>query len=88
MVTCGLKLTHDSAVAIFEDNTLIASIELEKMGNNNRYKILDDLRIVPSILAEAGYDYRDIDVFCVDGWKGLLPSQINIFNGKKKLPFR
>lgn len=83
MTTCGLKLTHDSTIAIFEDNQLIASIELEKIANNNRYKILDDLQSVPSLLAGEGYDYRDIDLFCIDGWKGLVPSQISTFTSKK-----
>lgn len=83
MLTCGLKLTHDSAVAIFEDTKLIANIELEKIGNNNRFKILDDLQMIPGILAEEGYDYRDVDLFCVDGWKGLVPAQVNTFTGKK-----
>jgi carbamoyltransferase len=76
MLTCGLKLTHDSTIAVFEQHKLLMSIELEKIDNNNRYKIIDALENISSILKENGIQYSDIGRWVVDGWIGLNDSKI------------
>ncbi|MEU5247582.1 carbamoyltransferase N-terminal domain-containing protein [Streptomyces asoensis] len=70
MITCGLKLTHDGAVALVDDRRLVLSVEMEKLANNPRYSAIGDLGIVPTILAEHGYRMEDVDAFVVDGWDG------------------
>ncbi|MGB5929570.1 MAG: carbamoyltransferase N-terminal domain-containing protein [Cyclobacteriaceae bacterium] len=70
MKICGLKLTHDGAVALIDGNKLLFSIELEKLRNNPRYKELDDTLLVREVLASEGYSPDDIDVFAIDGWGG------------------
>lgn len=83
MITCGLKLTHDSAIALFDDNKLIVSIELEKIENNNRYKIIDSLDSISSILVDNGLDHLAIDKFVIDGWVGLNESRV-VTNSKNR----
>ena len=70
MRICGLKLTHDSTIALVEDGKLVFSIELEKINNNSRFKIFDDLADVESILKQNGFDIAQIDKFVIDGWLG------------------
>jgi carbamoyltransferase len=68
VIVCGLKLTHDGTVALLEDDGLVASIEMEKVGNNPRYQQLDQLERVEELLAACGVRLADVDVFVVDGW--------------------
>jgi len=80
MIICGLKITHDSTIALLRDNKLIFSIELEKINNNNRYKILPDLSAVSEILGKYGFKISDIDEFVLDGWidnGGGIPAASN-----------
>ncbi len=70
MVICGLKLTHDGAVALIEEGKLIFSIEMEKLANNSRYTSLEETSIIAEILAKQGYDISAVDMFCLDGWGG------------------
>lgn len=70
MRICGLKLTHDSTIALVEEGKLVFSIELEKINNNSRFKIFDDLTDVESILKQNGFDITQIDKFVIDGWLG------------------
>ena len=70
MKICGLKLTHDGAVALIDGNRLLFSIELEKLRNNPRYKEIDDTLLIRDVLASEGYTPDDIDVFAIDGWGG------------------
>ncbi|MFX0576633.1 carbamoyltransferase N-terminal domain-containing protein [Nocardia nepalensis] len=37
MVICGIKVSHDGGVAVVEDDRLVFSIEMEKLGNGLRY---------------------------------------------------
>lgn len=68
MIVCGLKLTHDGALALLEGGRLVASIEMEKIGNNPRYQQLDQLERVEELLASYGVQLADVDAFVVDGW--------------------
>lgn len=70
MITCGLKLTHDGAVALVDDGRLVFSVEMEKIANNPRYSTISDLRVLPGILADHGYQVMDVDAWAVDGWDG------------------
>jgi carbamoyltransferase len=68
MLICGIKITHDAGVAVIEDNRLLFSIEVEKLGNSPRYSSLEDLGEVEKILQEEGVRPSDVDQFVVDGW--------------------
>ena len=68
IITCGIKLTHDGAVALFEDNRLIFSVEMEKINNNARFSHIKDLKSIEEVLNSFGYKLEDVDKFVVDGW--------------------
>jgi len=70
MIICGIKLTHDGAISLIENNRLIFSYEMEKLNNNNRFSALDVLTLEEfrDILAEYGYTFKDIDKVVIDGW--------------------
>ena len=70
MIICGLKLTHDGAVAVLDDDQLVFSVEMEKRGNSRRYSEVDDLATVFEVLAEFGYRAEDVDEWVIDGWDG------------------
>ena len=67
-VICGLKLTHDGAVAVIEDDRLVFSVEAEKIDNRPRHARLSDLSDVVHQLAAHGIDPGDLDAVAVDGW--------------------
>lgn len=77
MITVGTKMTHDGAVALFDGNSLIFSVELEKLGRP-RYAAMEDLADVEFICQRQGFHLRDVDRFCVDGWKGGRIKQFNL----------
>jgi carbamoyltransferase len=68
MITCGIKASHDGAVAVVEDGRLRFSVETEKIDNGARHSSLDDLRRVTEILAREGLSPADVDQFVIDGW--------------------
>ncbi|MFE0177182.1 carbamoyltransferase N-terminal domain-containing protein [Streptomyces sp. NPDC059002] len=68
MIICGVKLTHDGAVAVIEDGRLRFSIEAEKIENGARYSALGSLQRVLDILAHEGLSPADVDQFVIDGW--------------------
>ncbi len=68
MRICGLKFGHDGAVALIEDDVLIFSVELEKIGNQIRHCPLFDIAGVISLLSRYGYSPEDVDHFVLDGW--------------------
>jgi len=55
LIICGLKLTHDGAVAVVEDARCVLSLEMEELGNNPRYSPVHDLAVIPRLLAGFGY---------------------------------
>lgn len=71
MLICGLKLTHDGAVALLDDQRLIFSVEMEKLANNKRFTSIEDSSEIEAILATAGVRPEQVDVFAVDGWGGV-----------------
>lgn len=70
MRICGLKLTHDGAIAVIEDNKLLFSIEMEKVNNNPRYTAIEKTSVIEEVLASQGLTVQDIDHFAIDGWGG------------------
>lgn len=80
MITCGLKVTHDGAVALLDDDELIFSIEMEKLDNNLRYSRIVDLNIVPELLASFGYRVSDVDEWVIDGWNGRETANASVLN--------
>ncbi|WP_407175629.1 nodulation protein NodU [Bradyrhizobium sp. STM 3562] len=81
MRICGIKLTHDGAIALVEDGRLVFSIEQEKRSNNPRYHVVDNLDAIVAALAEHGLDARDVDEFVIDGWGGEVESQFEVASG-------
>lgn len=78
MITCGLKLSHDGAVALLDGNECVFSVEVEKLGNNPRYSAVDDLAVVPRLLADFGYEPDDVDEWVVDGWDGQAAGSVAV----------
>ncbi|MFG2879025.1 carbamoyltransferase N-terminal domain-containing protein [Streptomyces sp. NPDC048337] len=68
MLICGVKASHDGGVCVIDENRLVFSIEMEKIGNRHRYSPLDDLSRVGEILRSEGLDPDAVDRFVVDGW--------------------
>ncbi|MFC9756878.1 carbamoyltransferase N-terminal domain-containing protein [Streptomyces sp. NPDC056921] len=78
--TCGLKLTHDGAVALLEDDRLIFSVEIEKINNGRRYSAVSDFSQISSILADFGYKPEDVDEWVIDGWDGDVSGQVELLD--------
>ncbi|MFI1161849.1 carbamoyltransferase N-terminal domain-containing protein [Streptomyces sioyaensis] len=70
MIICGLKLTHDGAVALVDDGRLVFSVEMEKLANGARYSPVEDLSVVNQLLNDFGYQASDVDQWVIDGWDG------------------
>ncbi|MEO3789016.1 carbamoyltransferase N-terminal domain-containing protein [Nonomuraea sp. B10E15] len=68
MRLCGIKITHDGAVAVIEDGRLVMSCESEKIANRPRYSRIDELGDVEVLLDEFGYSLDDMDLVAFDGW--------------------
>ncbi|UVO35866.1 nodulation protein NodU [Bradyrhizobium arachidis] len=81
MRICGIKLSHDGAVALIQDGRLIFCVEQEKRNNNPRYQTIDNLDAIVDALAEHGLDPKEVDKFVVDGWAGRVKSQFRVFSG-------
>ncbi|WP_018680565.1 carbamoyltransferase N-terminal domain-containing protein [Actinokineospora enzanensis] len=67
-VICGLKLTHDGAVAVLDGDRLVFSVEAEKIDNRRRHAALPELADVVDQLDRHGVDVGDLDAVSVDGW--------------------
>ncbi|MFE9499908.1 carbamoyltransferase N-terminal domain-containing protein [Streptomyces collinus] len=80
MITCGLKLTHDGAIAIIDGDRLVFSVEIEKIANGKRYSNMEDLDLVPRVLADFGFQTSDVDRWAVDGWDGRVPTRMSVLN--------
>lgn len=91
MNICGIKLTHDGAVALIKDNKLEFCVEIEKCRNNPRFQEIRDTEIIGEILKNYGYTADDIDYFAIDGWGGVdqdslaIQPRLEIANGFNKL---
>lgn len=78
MLICGLKFTHDGAIALIKDGKLIFNIEIEKLDNNPRYSEILDTTIIKETLKTHGYTCEDVDIFAVDGWGGYSQEALAI----------
>lgn len=67
-IVCGLKATHDGALAVFEGERLLFSVEAEKLGNRPRHSRLAEMSDVVALLAAHGLEAGDLDRVAVDGW--------------------
>lgn len=74
MLICGIKASHDGAVAVIEDGRLVFSTEVEKLNNGERYSSLGHVGRVADILVAEGLSPADIDQFVVDGWYTKNPA--------------
>lgn len=81
MRICGIKLTHDGAIALIEDGRLVFCIEQEKQDNNRRYQTIDNLDAIVTALAEHGLNPCDVDQFVIDGWDGEIESRFQVLSG-------
>lgn len=68
MLICGIKVSHDSAVAVIDGQRLLFSIEMEKLANNPRYSSLGQVERISEILRMEGLEPKVIDQFVLDGW--------------------
>lgn len=76
MVFCGIKLTHDGAVAVIDGDTLVFCTEVEKLNNNPRYSQIEDTSVVSGILRDEGVSLDSIDHIAVDGWGGYRSDEL------------
>ncbi|PDT44780.1 nodulation protein NodU [Sinorhizobium fredii] len=88
MRVCGIKLTHDGAIAVVEDGRLVFCTEQEKRNNNSRYQEINNLDAVVAALAENGVNARDVDQFVIDGWDGEAESQFKVLSGETPVILR
>lgn len=88
MRICGIKLTHDAAIALVEDGRLVFCVEQEKRDNNPRYQTIDNLDTVVEALADHGLDPGDIDEFVIDGWDGEVESQFRVLSGTSPITLK
>ncbi len=82
MIICGLKLTHDGAIALIDNGELIFSYEMEKLNNNARFSDLLDLNLhfLASVLEENDYKLEDIDKIVIDGWGENVSEEMRLEN--------
>jgi carbamoyltransferase len=85
MIICGLKLTHDGAVAVIDGDELVFSVEMEKLDNRPRHSQVDELDTVVSILRDFGLRAEDVDAWVIDGWDGDKLGQVELRAGGKPL---
>lgn len=78
MIICGLKLTHDGAVALIEDGRLVFSVEVEKLANNPRYSEVESSSVITTLLREFGYEASNVDRWIIDGWDGKHTGYANL----------
>jgi carbamoyltransferase len=67
-VICGLKLTHDGAVAVIADGRLRFSTEAEKLGNAPRHSRLEHTGQIVAELRRNDVDPAHVTHLAVDGW--------------------
>jgi len=67
-VICGLKLTHDGAVAVVTEGRLVFSTEAEKIRNSPRHSALTDAAQIVQEIARNDIDPAAVTHVAVDGW--------------------
>jgi len=87
MIICGIKLTHDGAVALIDDQQLVCCIEMEKLDNAPRYMHFNiEMDRLEQLLQQYGYSFNSIDRLVLDGW--APEEQITINLGKGNFPIK
>ncbi|HEU5110711.1 MAG TPA: carbamoyltransferase N-terminal domain-containing protein [Micromonosporaceae bacterium] len=76
MITAGVKLTQSGGIALIEGDRLEFNIEIQKLDNNRRYSDVDDLDLLPRLLADFDYKVPDVDHWAVDGWDGAVNGRV------------
>jgi carbamoyltransferase len=64
----GLKLTHDSGLAVIRGHELDCVTELEKVDSNSRYARIAQIEQVSDLLAVHEVASGDVDTWVIDGW--------------------
>ena len=87
---CGLKLTHDGAIAVIDSGKLIFSTEIEKINCNPRHSSIGNSDRIINSLANFGYSTGDIRTFVIDGWSlsesmAVADCDFNALSAKVKL---
>lgn len=89
MIICGIKLTHDGAVALIDNGKLIFSYEIEKLDNMPRHSDFSiTMEKVEEILSSHGYSLKTIDRLVFDGWDSWDPYSMIANAPKEKLSFK
>lgn len=78
MITAGVKFTQSGGIALVDGDDLVFHIEMQKLANNSRYSDFDDLRLIPGLVREYGYEVSDVDHWVVDGWDGARKGRIDV----------
>ncbi len=78
MVICGIKLTHDGAVALIEDGRLVFCVEFEKLENSERFRQIENTDDILHIFELMNYDISKVDKFVIDGWGGDDDEQLAV----------
>lgn len=82
MIICGIKLTHDGAIALIDNQKLIFSYEMEKLGNADRYMHFNiGIGEVERILQAHGYSFDKLDRLVLDGWTPAEKISVNLGKG-------
>lgn len=69
MIICGIKFTHDGAIALIDGERLVLSWESEKLNNNQRHSDFTlGLSEINALLIQHGYSLKQIDRLVIDGW--------------------
>ncbi|MCI0471451.1 MAG: hypothetical protein L0Y73_07335 [Candidatus Aminicenantes bacterium] len=69
MIICGLKLTHDGAIALIDNGKLVFCYEMEKLNNSPRYSNLHlNFETICGFLNAHGCNLEDVDQIVIDGW--------------------
>lgn len=70
MLICGVKASHDGAVAFIDSDRmeLLASVETEKCGNGARRGPITSMRMLVGMMGLVGFVPKDVDRWVLDGW--------------------
>lgn len=79
MLICGVKASHDGAVALIDSDsmTLVGSIETEKYRNGPRRGPIRSSEMLVDMLGILGYRPMDVDRWVIDGWGDELRGYAN-----------
>src|SRR5918995_6700297 len=76
MLRCALKFTHDGTVAVADGWRLVASVEMEKVDNQQRWSTIADVADIERVLRAVGIAPSRIERWIVDGWVTGEPLRI------------